>query len=282
MATLLDGYTHHHVTEREIAHQSPCGFDDASWEDCTFCVAVEWLRAIGHTSIPATHAEAEALRCASGRAPTGGTNQDDVRRAALARYGIALPAALEGFDALWSALAPGHVASVQGSMGAFAAGSHFRRWDPAFAGGHDALAARLDALDRVWWCDPLAPEGLGYEGEWMAKADLERFVGGLAGAKALVGRIVPDPAPAAHRFVISAGVRTLYLAKLTADHPARIAGWTPVAWSGKASSAPCDPALYLRGTSSGGATVARITSGAVALRGHYARVGHQWGTSVTP
>ncbi len=186
------GFDHAHVTEREVAHMSPCGWDDAKWEDCTFMSAIEWWRATGHPDVPATHEEGEHLRCASGRSMLGGTNLFDVRRAIKARYGADTPAPIQGFAALWSAITPGAVAVVQGSMGAFSTGSRYRRW-ASFGGAHAVCVFRPDGYDRVWWCDPLAPvtsrdEG-AYFGEWMSKADLKRYVDGLAGYH-LVGRVV--------------------------------------------------------------------------------------------
>lgn len=160
---------------------SPCGWDDASWEDCNPTATLMMLRAAGHPEIPATHEEVEEFRCASGRAPTGGTNLGDMTRAAKVRYGLDLPPVTAKPD-LWAAMVPGTVASVSGSMGVFPAGSRWRRWDPPFKGNHQVCAFRLDSSDRVWWCDPLAPtqyrsgtQTLEYTGEWMPKADFLAF-----------------------------------------------------------------------------------------------------------
>lgn len=278
----LDGYTHTHVSERETAHASPCGYDPAGWEDCTSVSGVELLRAMGHTTIPPTLAEAEALRCAGGVGPTGGEGQDAIRLGALRRYGIALPLPLASLAALVASLAPGTVASVQGSMAAFPAGHRLRRFDPPFAGAHDVLVARPDATDRYWWCDPLAPQDGTYAGEWVTSAELAAFVSALSGARHLVGRIVPDVVAVQHRLSIAAGVTRLYLASLTADAPPKIASYRPVPWSGLASSAPCDPPLRLVGTGGGRATVARVQAGATELVGQYVRVSVADGTSVSP
>jgi hypothetical protein len=185
------GFDHVHVTEREKAHMSPCGWDDAKWEDCTFMSAVEWWRATGHPDVPATHEEGEHLRCASGREMLGGTNLGDVRVAIRRRYGATTPTPVTGFTKLWAALVPGTVAISQGSMGAFPYRSPWRRWLPGFGGAHAVCIYRPDETLRVWWCDPLAPKG-SYSGEWMPKADLKRYVDGLNGGSHLVGRVVPS------------------------------------------------------------------------------------------
>lgn len=282
MGHVIAGYTHHHVTERELAHTTPCGPDGPGWEDCTWCAAIMFWRARGHPLTPATLTEAEALLCAAGNDPNQGANQGDVLRGIRARYLAVLPAPVTGTTAILDALTPGTVASVQGSMGAFPSGSHWRRWDPAFAGPHCATVFRPDATDAVWWDDPLAPEGIGYDGEAMQLVDLHRYVDELPGAAALVAAIVPDPVAVAHELYIAAGVRTLYLAKLTAAQPPKISGWDEFAWSGRASSAGCDAQQYLEGTIHGGATVARITRAERKLQGRMARVGRQWGVTVEP
>jgi len=187
---MIGGFDHVHVTEREVAHQSPCGWDDAKWEDCTFMSAVEWWRATGHPDVPATHEEGEHLRCASGRSMLGGTNLFDVVKAIRARYKASTPAPIRGFSTLWGALKPGTVAVSQGSMGAFPSTSKWRRWDRSFGGAHAVCIFRVDASDRVWWCDPLAPKGT-YSGEWMSKADLKKYVDAFGGYH-LVGKIVPS------------------------------------------------------------------------------------------
>ncbi len=64
---------HVHVTERE---------GDGTWEDCAFVTAVEMMRTSGRSDIPATHAEAERLRAASGlpEEHTGASIGRDSRR----------------------------------------------------------------------------------------------------------------------------------------------------------------------------------------------------------
>jgi hypothetical protein len=208
---LVSGFEHIHVTERESAHQTPCGWDDGKWEDCLFSAALEWWRATGHPERPATHLEMETLRCASGRGMSGGTNLYDVKKAIADYYHGSTPAIIAGFDAIWSALTPGKVATVTGSMGAFSSGSKWRRWDPGFAGPHGALAYRVDATDRVWWCDPLAPVG-SYAGEWMPKADFRRFIDALPG-RALVGKVIPSPQEDIVDFKVPSSARLALIAQ---------------------------------------------------------------------
>lgn len=174
---------HVHVSEREIEHVWTDGQkDDRRWEDCAYCSAVEWVRAIGHPEVPATHAEAEALRRDAGQGPAGATSIDQLRTGLKTRYAIDTPA-IKTWAALSAALVPGSAAVVIGSMGVLDA--HWRRWDPAFGGVHATCVFRLDDSPAVWWCDPLAPSG-GYAGERMTLDVLETYVR-AAGAGHLVG-----------------------------------------------------------------------------------------------
>jgi hypothetical protein len=182
----LLGFAHVHVSEREAAHQSPCGFDDEKDEDCGWDTAIEFLRATGHPEIPATHAEAEALRCDAKEPVTGPSSVADIRRGIAARYAIAPPPRLSGGHVIWNALQPGFAGLVGGSMGVFTPDSPFRRWDRPFGGGHYMTFFRLDATDRLWHCNPQAPltfkEGgqpKAYDGEWMPKAKFLAYVEAL-------------------------------------------------------------------------------------------------------
>jgi hypothetical protein len=176
-------WMHNHVSERELAHVWPDGQkDDGSWEDCLWCSVVEWLNDTW-ADVPDTHAYAEKLRDLSGDAPTGGSNFTNVQKALDV---LRIPLALEPklFPTFWSRLAPGTGGVANGSMGSFPAGHRLRRHDPGFAGGHSVYVARVDAQDRVWWCDPLAADA-GYAGEWVSRAELAQFMGsswtGVAG-----------------------------------------------------------------------------------------------------
>lgn len=197
-------WAHVHVSERESAHVWPDGErDDAAWEDCGPTSVVELVR-LGHDdAVPHTLAEAEALRHDAGYGPTGGTNAASLAAGVAKRYRWTLPV-IRGFDSLWAALAPGFAAAIGGSMGAFPAGSHWRRWDPAFHAGHNVLVARIDDAPRVWWCDPLAPAG-AYQGEWMGLDDLRAFVSALPGAGHLVAAIRPKPVVARDAMIVGKG-----------------------------------------------------------------------------
>lgn len=168
------------VSERETAHRWPDGrWDNAAWEDCGWCALVMWLRARGY-DIPSTHAEAEALRAASGEDVISGSNFGDLRQGVKSRYPaiwaeVGPMASTVGLNAIWAALKPGTGAICNGSMGAFPSGHHWRRWDDQFAGGHSVFVARLDNQDRVWWMNPQAPNS--FQGEWMSKSDLFTYMG---------------------------------------------------------------------------------------------------------
>jgi hypothetical protein len=84
---------------------------------------------------------------------------------------------------------------VQGSMRAFGPDHRLSKYDRNFDGGHAVMCIRLDATDRVWWCDPEAPANVGYNGIWVTKAELKAFVTAFAGTH-LVKAMLPDPTPA--------------------------------------------------------------------------------------
>lgn len=165
---------HNHISERE---------PDGSWEDCTWDSGLEWYRLCYDASKPATHAEAQELRKASGEPSTGGSNVGDLRRGIKARYGRDVAPAISGFTALWAALDPGFAAMSQGGMSAFGPTHRLSRWQPGFDGSHAVFIARVDNTDRVWWCDPLAtdPAGPSYNGEFVSKAELKAFVDAFGG-----------------------------------------------------------------------------------------------------
>jgi len=123
----------------------------------------------------------------------GGSNIGDLQRGIRRRYGRATGAAVYGFANLWRALKPGTAAAVQGSMKAFGPKHHLSRFDPGFDGGHAVFVARVDATDRVWWCDPEGP-AKGYDGEFITKAQLKSFVTAFNGAP-LVKEILPTAPP---------------------------------------------------------------------------------------
>lgn len=168
---------HSHVTERESAHRWPNGaYDDSAWEDCTFMSGLELHRLTRNKNTAATHYEGERLRQAAGVSPRGGSNMDDLKRGIRRRYGYDTMQPFGTFATLWRLLTPGRAAAAQGRMGAFPRGHRLRRWQPGFIGKHCVLVVRCDSTDRVWWCDPLAPGGTTYQGEWVTKAELKRYV----------------------------------------------------------------------------------------------------------
>jgi len=174
---------HIHVTERE----------PGPWVECTWTAGLEWYRLNHDPKAPATSAEREALRVAGGGSDTSGASIADLRRGIIARYGYTPPAAISGFSVLWNAV-NGRIAAVQGSMKAFGSTDHYSRFDPNFDGGHAVFIYRPLNEDRVWWCDPEAPVGT-YQGEWMSKANLQKFVSAFAGQH-LVGTIAQEVAMA--------------------------------------------------------------------------------------
>lgn len=174
---------HEHVSEREAG----------PWWSCVWCSGVMLARAGHRSDIPATLTEALHL-CAAGHGSAGGAATAEQLQAGLKdRYNMDTRV-VGSFDALWQVLVPGTAAAAMGSMGAFSVGHPLRRWDPAFHGTHDVFIARLDDKDRVWWDDPLAPiilRGKGgttlrYTGQWVAKADLSRFVRAYGSARHVV------------------------------------------------------------------------------------------------
>lgn len=170
--TILTEAGHKHISEREA---------DGSWEDCTFDAGLEWFRVCYDRSKPAAHAEAQAIRKDAGLGPTGGANITDLRRGFARRYNRSVAVAISGWDTLKSALGPGSAAVVQGSMSAFGPGHRLSRFQPNFDGGHAVLVANPgDRSERYWWCDPLGPKN-GYDGEWITKDELRRFVNAFAG-----------------------------------------------------------------------------------------------------
>jgi hypothetical protein len=193
---------HIHISERESAHVWPDGrSDDGKWEDCAWTALVEFIRLAYRPDLPATHAFMESIR-ARVMGPLGGTIPSQLVAGAKT-IGSTGPKTsgivLKGYSAadLWSAMKPGTVACVAGSMGAFPSGHTLRRWDASFAGRHQVMAARFSDDDRVWWCDPLAPTGVGYEGQWVTKTDFLAFVKKL-NSKSFVApykQLVVAPAP---------------------------------------------------------------------------------------
>lgn len=199
--------THVHITERE---------GDGTWEDCTWCSGLEFYRDAFDSSKPATHAEAEALRAASGEPPTGGSNLGDLRRGIKARYGADLPPAINNASIL-AYLKEGYCSVLQGSMVAFPSTSHLSVWDPSFDGGHAVYLARVDGV--LLWCDPEAPLGANVPVA-VTPAEVTAFV------KAFPGQAIVAPIKQAKEAVImSIATRGL---TLTTDYAVNLPAGTGV------------------------------------------------------
>ena len=166
-------YVHVHISEREEPHFWPDSqWDPAGWEDCLWTGATELHRYAGG-DVPATLAEAEALRDAAGVTPSGpGSNHDGLRRGMLARFGRTFR---RGFgEAELLALGPGHAAVISGSLAHFPDGHSLRRWDKDYDAGHAWVLYRVDEQARWWLCDGLAPSW--FSGQWITDAQAKQFM----------------------------------------------------------------------------------------------------------
>lgn len=183
------------VTERE---------PDGTWEDCTWASGVMLNNAAhGAAVVPSDQAEYQALRVAGGDGPaehTGdGSNALQLQVGIAARYGwtprrLGAPGIATSWAEIWAMLVPGVACVLQGSMSGLS--THYRRWDPPFAGDHAVYVQREDALSRLWFQNPLAPAS--FPGEWLDKADAERYWTALRGGAvfAHIGALsAPIPAP---------------------------------------------------------------------------------------
>lgn len=181
--SVQDPKTHIHISEREA---------DGTWEDCTWDSGLEFYRDAIDNSVPHTHAEAQALRKASGDTMTGGSNLGDFARGVKARYGKTIPARISAHNIL-TALKPGYVAAVQGSMSAFGSTSPLSKWDRNFDGSHQVWMARTpDGV--LLWCDPEAPTTADVP-VIISAADVQRFVNAFNG-EAIVAPALKWPAAA--------------------------------------------------------------------------------------
>ena len=201
----VDPKTHVHISERE---------SDGSWEDCTWDAGLEWYRDAFDPSKPATHAEAQSLRAASGEPPTGGSNMGDFIRGVKARYGRTLPADISNKSTL-TALKPGYVAMVQGSMSAFGPTHPLSKWQPGFDAGHAVWLART-LSGVLLWCDPLAPTTADVP-VIVTEETVTKYVNAFAGRSIV--------APALQWPDVPAGDPTVYPINLT---PAVVLGSTAV------------------------------------------------------
>ena len=162
-------------------------------EDCTWCAGVMLQNAAhARTLARSTRAEYEGLRQAAGlpaRVEGDGSNLTELKRGITERYGWtpritrdagdthpAWATILEGLDKV------GDAAVLQGLMGVFPRGDHFRRHGPDFDGEHAVYVQRVDEKPHLWWMDPQAPNS--FDGEFIELKDAKRFYEALEGGAA--------------------------------------------------------------------------------------------------
>ncbi len=157
--------------------------------------------------------------------------------------------------------------------------------DPNFYGGHQiGVPGTLKAEDPL--ADGRRAGIYKYHGEVYPVSLLRAFAGafqvrsgaishpiGLGYAQGFHTHANPHPVTT-HTLYIATGVTSILTANISGSC---IASWTKHPWSGVASSAPCQAAVYRKGCSSGGATTAYVTAGVFA--GKHVRIGN--GVSVT-
>jgi len=176
------------ISEREpVGHRLPDGeWDPAGAEDCVPCSVLMGLNALHPGIAPATKAEAEALRLAAGYTSQGATSIERIVAAAQKRYGIGAIAIVDDqFRNLWDALKPGHGAAIIGRPANLPAGHPIRQYLKTFTSFHCTYVQRRSSLTKVWFMDPMAPAGPGFQqGYWVRQADLSKF---YVGAGAIFG-----------------------------------------------------------------------------------------------
>jgi len=173
--------THIHISERE---------PDGSWEDCTWDSGLEFYRDAYDPSKPATHAEAQKLRAASGEPPTGGSNLTNFRHGVHVRYQKTLPLPTPAKRILTD-LKPGYCSTVQGSMSAFGPLHRLSKYDRNFNGAHAIYLARTPG-GVLLWCDPEAPTAAAVP-VVVSEAEVTQFVNALSGGVALVAPALKWP-----------------------------------------------------------------------------------------
>jgi hypothetical protein len=132
-------------------------------------------------------------------------------------------------------------------MGAFALGHSLRRHQPSFAGIHQVTIFRLDATDRVWWCDPLAP-AVGYIGEWVSKAQFAAYVNAFAANGHTVAPLQEDSMTTIELTPFPEGPRLFSIAP-----GATVSGYSPT------SATPVKTQTFASGSSASAKGVAVIT-----------------------
>lgn len=176
-------YRHVHVSE----------VPDSPVVECTSASVLEVARAATNglpSQPPATAAEREALRAASGASDVHGASIPLIAAGARRRYGVSLDVGpLPDLERV----PEGTFIAVQGDYHVLP--RHFQRWDPHFAlrpgAGHCVTVFSLGGLR---WCDPLAPWG-AYAGEPVAPSVVRAYFASLPGAQTASALLRP-PAPA--------------------------------------------------------------------------------------
>jgi len=165
------------VTEREVSHLwvDERSMDDAAWEDCGPCTALECVIASGY-SAPPTHYEEESLRMDAGYGPLGGTDVPHLAAGIAKRYGITI-GQVGGLSDLPSALTPGLAAFAIVAPAKLPSSHVLRKYvGTGFARLHFIYLANEGAA-APWMLDPAAPSG--YLGNPLSWSDLALcYVGG--------------------------------------------------------------------------------------------------------
>ena len=257
----------------------------ASFSDCGPCSSVMLARAHrGNNAIPGDKAEVLAFRQAAGAPATGATSNTQLARGLYVRYQVSVSTQFR-FPYIWAALDPGMGAVLFGYLSRFPAGHRLRRWDPTYRGGHVVFVERLDAENRAWWMDPLAPLKYGtslrtYLGEWVTAAELSTFLGGPNATTGRTGLItsvaVYVPPVTTYKLNIAAGTAAVHSATLSRGC---IASWNDVPHDGSAASYACGAPVRTPGCISGSAVLAIPSTGPFA--GRRLRINAAEGTSVT-
>lgn len=163
-------------------------------EDCTWCAGVMLQNAAhARTLARSTRAEYEGLRVDGTGGPArvegDGSNLTELQRGITKRYSWTPRTTRDAGDSHppWATILNdldevGDAAVLQGLMGVFPRGHHFRRHGPDFDGEHAVYVQRVDDKPHLWWMDPQAPNS--YDGEFIDLKDAKRFYEGLGGGAA--------------------------------------------------------------------------------------------------
>jgi hypothetical protein len=195
------------ITERETTHLwvDERTIDNAAWEDCGSCSALESVIASGHAA-PATHFEEESLRLDAGYGAFGGTDVPKLSAGIKKRYGLdvvqvgSYPAFRAAFKLGWSAfvivqpsrLPLKHI--LRQGVGDGFTGLHFIH-----------LENDVAAPGNPFLLDPAQPAG--YAGNRLAWDDLQTAYVGGAGLLPLA--VLPITTPEVDMVVVSSNAAEL-------------------------------------------------------------------------